>query len=82
MASLTTVPVRPIEEILAETSQREEALDVNFVGTRRVMCEGSGGALGHPRVYYEISDKGYTECMYCDRIFVFDPSRDGETITG
>lgn len=40
------------------------------VETRRVMCDGGGGALGHPRVYYDISDEGFVECGYCDRRFV------------
>ncbi|MEM6421205.1 MAG: zinc-finger domain-containing protein [Pseudomonadota bacterium] len=40
------------------------------VTTRRVCCEGQGGALGHPRVYYTIGEKGWVECGYCDRRFV------------
>ncbi len=48
--------------------------------TRRVACDGSndirGGAayksaaLGHPRVWLEIDEKGYVDCGYCDRRFV------------
>lgn len=43
---------------------------------RRVYCDGAtdiraGAALGHPRVYLEIDQKGYTECGYCDRRFVY-----------
>lgn len=42
---------------------------------RRVFCDGAtdiraGAALGHPRVYLEIDQKGYVECGYCDRRFV------------
>ena len=46
----------------------------------RVSCDGAAGirstggfapsALGHPRVYLEIDEKGYVECPYCDRRFV------------
>ena len=36
----------------------------------RVSCDGGGGALGHPRVYMELGDKPYVECLYCDRRFV------------
>ncbi len=39
----------------------------------RVSCDGSGdipAALGHPRVFLEIDEKGYAECGYCDRRFV------------
>ena len=46
----------------------------------RVSCDGATGirstgaykpaALGHPRVYLEIDDRGYVECPYCDKRFV------------
>ena len=34
----------------------------------RVFC--GGAALGHPRVWLEIDEKGFVECSYCDRRFV------------
>jgi NADH dehydrogenase (ubiquinone) Fe-S protein 6 len=43
------------------------------INTNRVACDGSGdvpAALGHPRVWLEIDEKGYVECGYCDRRFV------------
>jgi NADH dehydrogenase (ubiquinone) Fe-S protein 6 len=45
------------------------------VKSRRVACDGAsdipgGAALGHPRVWLEIDDRGYVECGYCDRRFV------------
>ena len=40
------------------------------VSTRRVACDGGGGALGHPRVYMEMGAAGFVECGYCDRRFV------------
>ena len=41
----------------------------------RVCCDGAsdipgGAALGHPRVWLEIDEKGYVDCGYCDRRFV------------
>jgi uncharacterized Zn-finger protein len=48
----------PAPEIVATTS-------------RRVACDG-GGALGHPKVYYEIGEEGFVECLYCDRRFVLE----------
>lgn len=41
----------------------------------RVFCDGAtdipgGAALGHPRVWLEIDEKGFVECSYCDRRFV------------
>jgi uncharacterized Zn-finger protein len=44
--------------------------EVIVVRTRRVACDGVGGALGHPRVYLEMGDSGEVECGYCDRRFV------------
>ena len=41
--------------------------------TRRVCCDGAtdiSPALGHPRVWLEIDERGYAECGYCDRRFV------------
>ena len=42
---------------------------------RRVACDGAtdipgGAALGHPRVWLEIDEKGYVDCGYCDRRFI------------
>jgi uncharacterized Zn-finger protein len=40
---------------------------------RRVPCDGSGevpAALGHPRVWLEIDERGFVDCGYCDRRFV------------
>ncbi|MEQ1542882.1 MAG: zinc-finger domain-containing protein [Novosphingobium sp.] len=43
--------------------------------TTRVSCDGAtgipgGAALGHPRIWLEIDERGYAECGYCDRRFV------------
>jgi NADH dehydrogenase (ubiquinone) Fe-S protein 6 len=41
--------------------------------TPRVKCDGAGDispALGHPRVWLQIDERGYAECGYCDRRFV------------
>lgn len=46
-----------------------------LVTSTRVRCDGAdnirgGAALGHPRVFIEIDERGYAECGYCDRRFV------------
>jgi NADH dehydrogenase (ubiquinone) Fe-S protein 6 len=51
------------------------APEIQIVKTRRVACDDAsdipgGAALGHPRVWLEIDEKGYVECGYCDRRFV------------
>lgn len=36
-----------------------------------VSCDGGGGALGHPVVWYSFADRqDMVECGYCDRLFV------------
>ncbi len=49
--------------------------DIVLTQSTRVRCDGAsdipgGAALGHPRVWLEIDDKGYVDCGYCDRRFV------------
>jgi len=50
--------------------------DVVIVDSPRVMCEGSGGALGHPRTYLDMGGETSVTCKYCDRIFRLDPNAD------
>ena len=38
--------------------------------TDEVSCDGGGGALGHPKVWYSFDGQDVVECGYCDRIFV------------
>ena len=49
------------------------APEVVTTTSRRVKCDGAtdiSPALGHPRVWLEIDEKGWVECGYCDRRFV------------
>jgi len=58
----------------------DKAPETTVVTTHRVKCDGAGeirsngtfapSALGHPRVWLEIDEKGYVDCGYCDRRFV------------
>ena len=47
---------------------------ISRVSHHRVACDGAHdgipAALGHPRVWLEISELGYVDCGYCDRRFV------------
>lgn len=43
----------------------EVAGDVETIG-----CDGGGGALGHPMVYYSFGTKSAVDCGYCGRRFV------------
>lgn len=58
----------------------DTAPETTVVTSARVWCDGaeqirggarySAAALGHPRVYLQIDEKGYADCGYCDRRFV------------
>lgn len=37
--------------------------------TDEVSCDGGGGPLGHPKVWY-VFDHDSVECGYCDRLFL------------
>jgi uncharacterized Zn-finger protein len=59
-----------------------------YTDSRRVSCDGATdirangsyrpAALGHPRVWLEIDEKGFVECGYCDRRFVLKRGEHGE----
>ena len=56
-----------------------EPPEVVVIDGHRVACDGGGGVLGHPKVWYELGDEDFVECGYCDRRFVrkgsaLDPS--------
>ena len=42
----------------------------HYVTTKRVSCDGGGGALGHPLVWYNIED-GEAVCAYCGAKFIY-----------
>ena len=49
--------------------------EISYVTTPRVACDGAveiSPALGHPRVYLLIDEKGFVECGYCDKRFVLN----------
>jgi uncharacterized Zn-finger protein len=51
--------------------------EVVVVRSRRIACDGVGGALGHPRVWLEMGDEPFVECLYCDRRFVLAAGDEG-----
>jgi uncharacterized Zn-finger protein len=55
------------------------APEVIEVTGRRVSCDGGGGALGHPKVYYDMGEDDFVECLYCDRRFVLKAGAGGES---
>lgn len=64
---MTNPPSRPRDTTTAVFVDKPETI---VVDSRKVSCDGGGGALGHPKVYYEMGEDNYVECGYCDRRFV------------
>lgn len=55
---------------VATTSKPRQPIETIYVDGHRVACDGGGGALGHPKVWYEMGDDGEVECLYCGRVYV------------
>jgi uncharacterized Zn-finger protein len=51
----------------------EEPTEVITVTDAVVACDGGVGALGHPRVYLNITTSGVIDCPYCGRRYVLEP---------
>jgi uncharacterized Zn-finger protein len=70
------------EENMSQTVTKP--IEVLQVNERVVTCEGSGGRLGHPKVYLHMQGPLGTEarqvvCPYCSRLFLLtgDPVAEG-----
>jgi uncharacterized Zn-finger protein len=57
----------PAKPSLTHDAQPAEIIVVH---SKRIACDGVGGALGHPRVWLEMGEADFVECGYCDRRFV------------
>ena len=47
--------------------------EIAYTENARVACDGAAAiapALGHPRVWLQIDEKGYVDCGYCDKRFI------------
>ncbi|KAJ3070942.1 hypothetical protein HDU99_002543, partial [Rhizoclosmatium hyalinum] len=49
------------------------AVPVTLVAGRRASCNGGGGALGHPRVFFNLDDGQAVACSYCGLKYQKDP---------
>ena len=43
--------------------------NIEIVSSKKVSCDGGGGALGHPKVYLEMGDENEIVCPYCSKLF-------------
>ena len=58
-----------IPDLAANSTKHAAAI---FTVTQsRFACDGGGGALGHPKIYLDLSRSGRVDCPYCGRRFAF-----------
>ena len=62
---------------LTTTSRPRPPIEKIVVASHRIACDGGGGALGHPKVWYEMGSDNEVECLYCGRVFVRDAQAAG-----
>jgi uncharacterized Zn-finger protein len=62
---------------MTTTSRLRPPVEKIIVTGHRVSCDGGGGALGHPKVWYEMGSDHEVECLYCGRVFVQDTQAAG-----
>lgn len=51
------------------SSSNADTPDVVVITITKIACDGGGGTLGHPKVWYDMAEQDYVECKYCDRVF-------------
>lgn len=56
---------------MAQVQQKPDEKEVIFTHEHRVSCDGGGGALGHPKTYYDLGEDGKAECLYCGQKFEY-----------
>lgn len=47
-------------------------MDAKIVTSKRVACDGGGGALGHPKTWLDMGQDDRVSCKYCDQMFILD----------
>ena len=67
----------PVAEMAAPAPNAVPPPEVITVRSKRVACDGVGGALGHPRVWLEMGEATFVECPYCDRRFQLATGSEG-----
>jgi uncharacterized Zn-finger protein len=55
----------------------QTAPETKTVESYKISCDGGEGAMGHPKVYLQISEEhGWVECPYCDCKFIHEDHQD------
>ena len=46
--------------------------ELHSVSSSSVVCDGGGGALGHPKIYLDMGKEKKIICPYCSKLFVLE----------
>ena len=46
--------------------------ELQVVSSSNVICDGGGGALGHPKVYLDMGKEKKIVCPYCSKSFILE----------
>ena len=46
--------------------------ELQAVTSSNVVCDGGGGALGHPKVYLDMGKEKSITCPYCSKSFILE----------
>ena len=46
--------------------------ELQVVSSSNVVCDGDGGALGHPKIYLDMGKEKKIVCPYCSKLFVLE----------
>ena len=46
--------------------------ELQVVSSSNVVCDGDGGALGHPKIYLDMGREKKIVCPYCSKLFVLE----------
>jgi len=63
-------PYDPVKRVICRRSYPMEQPEIINVDKTSAVCDGGGGALGHPKIYLEMGSKTEIDCPYCGRQFV------------
>lgn len=55
---------------MTDTTSQDINHEIIVIEGHKISCDGGGGALGHPLVWYDMVEDDIVECKYCDRRFV------------
>ena len=52
--------------------KNKEKKELQEVSSSKVICDGGGGTLGHPKIYLDMGQETEITCPYCSKLFVLD----------